>query len=570
MGKKVVILGAVALGPKVACRLRRLDPDVEILMIDRDSSISYGGCGIPYYVGGDVTELKELQSTVFHVQRDASFFEIYKHLDVRTRCEATSIDRKAKTVSVTNLDNGDNETVSYDDLVIALGSTPFVPPLPGADLPGVHVVANLHHAQAIKEKIQKGQVSSAVVVGGGAIGLEMAESFTDLWGIETTVVEMFDSVLPQALSPDMAKVVHKEMEDNDIRLLTSERVEEILGDAENGVRAVRTAGAGEIPCELVIFCAGARPNSQIAREAGLAVGRFGGILVDERMRTSDPNIYAGGDCVEIKHLISGENYVLALGSMANRQGRVIGTNIAGGHAEFHGAVGSFCLKMFEQGVAKAGLTVRQAETAGFDPVYALIAGSDRAHFYPTQKPMYMKLIADRKTRRVLGVEAVGANGDAVKARVDAVAALMVRGCTVDEIGNLEVAYAPPYASAMDIVNAVGNTLENVLDGYNHPMGVEEFITDFQDGKFRVLDVRSEDNAAPYKAKYGDRWINIPQDQLDTRLDEIPRDEPLVCFCNTGLRSFECQRYLHTKGFDTMTNVQGGHGFLRLLAPDFTD
>ncbi len=221
-------------------------------------------------------------------------------------------------------------------------------------------------------------------------------------------------------------------------------------------------------------------------------------------------------------------------------------------------------------MATAGLTVKQAEQAGFDPVYALVFGTDRAHFYPTQKFMFIKLIADRKTRRVLGVEAVGANGDAVKARVDAVAALIVRGCTVDEIGNLEVAYAPPYASAMDIVNAVANTLENVLDGYNLPMGMEDFLEGFAQKKFRVLDVRSEENASAYKAKYGERWINIPQDQLDTRMAEIPRDEPLVCFCNTGLRSFECQRYLNTKGFATMCNVQGGHGFLRLLDPQFTE
>ncbi len=253
MGKKVVIVGAVAFGPKVACRLRRLDPDAEILMIDRDDYISYGGCGIPYYIGGDVSEIKELESTVFHVRRDPSFFETYKHLTVRTRCEATAIDRRAKTISVTDLNTGAKEEISYDTLVLGLGSTPFVPPIPGTDLPGVHVVANLHHAQAIKDMVQKGKVSSAVIVGGGAIGLEMAEALTDLWGIETTVVEMMDTILPQALGSDMAKVVQKEMADNDIRVLTGERVEAIVGDAKNGVSAVRTAGAGDIPCQLVIF-----------------------------------------------------------------------------------------------------------------------------------------------------------------------------------------------------------------------------------------------------------------------------------------------------------------------------
>lgn len=566
MAKRVVIVGAVALGPKVAARVMRLDPSAEVKMLDKDNIISYGGCGIPYYVGGDVADLEGLRSTSAHVLRDSRFFRDAKCVDV-LHAEAMAIDRRAKTLKIRHQTDGKEEDLPYDKLVLATGAAPVKPPLPGVDLPGVSVVANLHHAKVIKDMISKGQVESAVVIGGGAIGLEMAEALTDLWGVETTLVEMMDQLVPPAFGPDMALLIKNHMAEKGVRVLLSERVTRILGDAENGVQAVETNNT-KIPCQLVVLAVGVRPNSTLAQEAGLAVGRFGGIRVDEGMRTSDPDIYAGGDCVEILHKVSGETVHMPLGSLANRQGRVIGTNITGGWGQIGGTVGTFCLKVFDLGIARAGLTAKQAAAAGFDPVHSVVVQSDRAHFYPTQELMYIKLIADRKTRRVLGIEAVGKAGDAVKGRVDAVAALLPHNVSLAEISNLEVAYAPPFASAMDIVNNAANALENIIEGRQEPIDVGEFLKDFKEGNIRVLDVRSEVQSSPFMEKYGSQWINIPQEELVCRLDEVPKGEKLCLICGSGPRSYEAQLLLRSKGIKETKNIQGGVGMVKFTDPDF--
>lgn len=567
MPRRIVIIGAVALGPKVACRARRLDPEAEIIMIDRDTIISYGGCGIPYYVSGEIPDVDQLFSTIYHAVRDEEFFRETKRVEVRTGTEALSIDRNAKSVRLRELKTNKEYDLEYDRLVLATGATPITPPVPGVDLPGVEVISNLHHAVKIKDKISAGEVDQAVVVGGGAIGLEMAEALSALWGIETTLVEMMDQILPQTLCPELSAVVQKHLEENEVRVLTGCRVERIEG-GENGVESV-LAGCEKLPAQLVIFGVGAKPNAWLGERAGLPTGPAGGLLVDGRMRTADPNIYAGGDCVEIRNLITSGFMYLPLGSMANRQGRVIGTNVCGGNERFKGAVGTFCLKAFDLGVAKAGLTEKQARADGFDPASTLVVQSDKAHFYPGHKLMYMKLIAERKTRRVIGVEAVGENGDAVKARVDAVAALLKHAPTVDDISTLEVSYAPPYASAMDIVNTAGNALNNVLDGFCTPLDPQEFLAGLEEPPYRILDVRSEKEGAPFTEKYPGIWLNIPQDELGRRLSELPGDKPLAVFCNTGVRSYECSVLLKEKGFDVVGNVEGGYALARVLRPDLT-
>jgi NADPH-dependent 2,4-dienoyl-CoA reductase/sulfur reductase-like enzyme/rhodanese-related sulfurtransferase len=567
MSKHVVIVGAVALGPKVASRLMRCDPQAKVTILDRDRLISYGGCGIPYFVGGDVSEVNELRKTMYHMERNEAFFQNVKHFQVLTGKEVISIDRREKTISYRDVDSGLEDSLNYDQLVLATGTSPVLPPLPGTDLPGVFTVSNLHHAQAIKNKLAQGEIESAVVVGGGAIGLEMAEAFADLWGVETTVVEMMDHVLPAALGPDMAALVHKKLEDNDVRVMCKAKVTEVVGDAQNGVQAVRTS-EGEIPCQAVIFSVGVRPNTKLAQAAGLTIGPFGGIAVNARLRTSDPNIYAGGDCIEQRHLISGDNVMMPLGSLANRQGRVIANNIAGGNDQFFGVIGNFCVKIFDIGVARAGLTMTQAEQAGFDPEYALVVQPDRAHFYPTSDIMILKLVGDRKTRQVLGIEALGPNGDAVKARVDAVAALLPHRVRVDEISNLEVCYAPPFASAMDIVNVGGNVLQNILDGYNRPISPLELLRVFPKQEGIVLDVRAPDQAQPGRDKYGDRWMNIPLEQVPDRVHEVPADKPVYVYCNTGTRSYEVQRYLNSQGKENVRGVLGSYALMRDLASDF--
>ena len=569
MSKRVVVIGAVALGPKAACRAKRVDPSIEITMIDRDEIISYGGCGIPYFVSGDVADIDGLRSTSAHVIRDSSFFRNAKGVDVLTLTEAINIDRDAKTVRVRDLKNGIEKDLEYDNLVLATGASPIVPPLEGVDLPGVSVVAIPKQAEDIKNRISKGHVDRAVVIGGGAIGIEMAEALSDLWDIDTTLVEMADQLLPTAFGREMSLILKNHMEEKGIRVLLSERVTRITGDPVTGVRGV-DIGQGEIPCDLVILSVGIRPNGGLASDAGLDIGPCGGVLVDRYMRTSDPDIYAGGDCVEIPHLVGNESVHMPLGSLANRQGRVIGTNITGGSAEFNGSVGTFCIKVFDLGAARAGITCDQALKAGFDPVYSVCAQADRAHFYPTQELMYMKLIADRKTRQVLGIEAIGYNGDAVKARVDAVAVLLPHKVLLDEICNLETAYSPPLGSAMDIINNAANTLENIMEGWNIPVDVIDFIPEFEKGGIRVLDVRSAAQSAPFVDKFGkDRWQNIPQEELARRIDEVNNGEDqLYLVCGTGPRSYEAHLLLREKGITDTRNVQGGMGIIKVSFPGF--
>ncbi|MCD6273974.1 MAG: FAD-dependent oxidoreductase [Deltaproteobacteria bacterium] len=568
MAKRVVIVGAVALGPKAACRIKRIAPSFDVVLLDKDDLISYGGCGIPYYIGGDVDNIEALRSTSAHVLRDSNYFQNVKGLEVRTRTEAIAIDRRNKKLKIRNLVDGREEQLDYDKLVLATGATPVVPPLPGIDLPGVSVISNLHHAKTIKDMVSKGQVERAVVIGGGAIGIEMAEALTDLWGVETTLIEMMDQLLPTALGKDMALPVKKHMEKNGINVLLGERVNRILGDSVNGVQAVETSNS-KIPCELVILSVGIRPGSTLASEAGLATGMYNGILVDKCLRTSDPDIYAGGDCVEIPHLVSGHNLPMPLGSLANRQGRVIGTNIAGGCEHFKGTVGTFCLKIFELGIARAGLTVKQAREAGFDPVHTVVVQADRAHFYPDMQLMYIKLIADRKTKKVLGIEAAGSHLDAVKSRVDAVAVLLGQEVGLEAIATLEVGYAPPFASAMDIINNAANSLDNIMEGYQVPIDVIDFLKEFKENNGIVLDVRSPVQAGPFVEKYGRQWLNIDEGELKSRLAEIPQDKPLLLVCGSGPRSYEAQLLLRNQGINNDTkNVQGGIGMIMFSDPEF--
>ncbi|MDP3479392.1 MAG: FAD-dependent oxidoreductase [Desulfoprunum sp.] len=567
MAKKVVIIGAVALGPKVACRLRRLDPDVEITLIDRDNLISYGGCGIPYYVGGDVNDIEELYTTTSHAVRDTAFFESCKGVKVLTRVEAKEILRREKQVRICHLETGEEEYLNYDKLVLATGAQAVRPPFPGANLPRVFTVSDLHDAQTIKDLMSQGKVGKAVVVGAGAIGLEISEALTDLWGIQTTLVEMEDQVLPTLLGKCIARIAAKELERHGVELLLETKVMEISENSATGQLLVKTSRK-TLEVDIVVLAAGVRPNTTMAREAGIALGMSGGISVDRRMRTSDPDIYAGGDCVEVRNLISGENMLMALGSLANRQGRIIATNINGGQSHFKGTVGTFCIKVFDLGISKAGLTYRQAKVTGFDPVYGVVSQADHAHFYPQSELIYITLLADRNSRKILGIEAAGKNGDAVKGRVDTIAVLLRHGVDVDEVCSLETGYAPPFASAMDVINNAGNALDNILAGQSRPVDVADFLFEFGHKTTRVLDIRGAKEAAPFRVKYGARWFNIPQNELRRRVDEIPADEPFFLLCDTGPRSYEAQVFLNSRGIINTRNIQGGFAMIKVTDPEF--
>ncbi|WP_243360313.1 FAD-dependent oxidoreductase [Fundidesulfovibrio terrae] len=561
MSEHVVIVGAVALGPKAACRFKRLRPGAQVTMIDRDRIVSYGGCGIPYFISGDVSDLKELRTTSFKLVRDEAFFHGCKDIDVLTRTEAVRVDRKRKVVATRNLDTGVETEIPYDKLVLATGASPRKLDIPGVDLPGVHAVANLHDAEAVRGLISTGKAGRAVVVGSGFIGLEVAEALAEMWGLEVAVVELMDHLLPRNLSPLLARMASHHLQEKGVELYFGEKVLSIEGDgkAERVVTDKRVLEA-----DLVVLAAGVVPNGELARDAGLAVSPRGGVQVDETMRTSDPDIFSGGDCVEIKNVITGGSMHLPLGSMANRQGRVIGTNLAGGDAVFPGAVGSFAVKLFERNIAGAGLTPEQAKQAGFDAVSALVIQFDRAHFFPGKELMSLEVTVDRATRKVLGIQGFGPSGDALVGRVGAVAALMQKGCRAEDLSVLEYPYSPPFSSAMDIVNTVGTVAENMLAGLNQGISAEQFEAYFegkQDSCF-FLDCREPDNAGPYLTRHPGKWHNIPQGQLRDRLDEIPRDKTVVLICNTGIRSYEGQITLEQAGFKDVLNVHGGMAGLK--------
>jgi len=562
MPKKVLIIGAVALGPKAACRFKRLEPDSKVIMLDQSDLISYGGCGIPYFVSGDVSEAAQLQETSFHMLRDVKFFHDAKDIDVRINTRAVSIDQERKTVSVKHVISGKEETLSYDKLVLATGAKPRQLPISGSDLEGVYTVTDLHKAIAIKQEISAGKVGKAVIIGAGFIGLEMAEALVDLWGIETDIVEITDQVLPGIISPNMAEMVKHHLEENDVTLYFNETVERIEG--EQRVEKVVT-DKRILEADMVIIAAGILPNSDLARDTGLKISPTGGIVVNKKMQTSDPNIYAGGDCVEVMNLITGKPGYYPLGGLANKQGRVIGTNLAGGEAEFEGSVGSFVVKLFEISVASAGLSVETARKEGFDPVSAFMVQFDRAHFFPEKDLMYLELVVDKSTGQVLGIQGLGNKGDGMVGRINAVASILKYNPTPTDIGNLELPYSPPFSSAMDILNALGNTAENILAGKNRVIDADQFFEWWQnreDGNTIFLDCRGWGNAEPFVAKYPEHWKSIPQDELRDRLQEVPKDKKLVLICNTGVRSYEAQITLDQMGMKQTHNLQGGVAALK--------
>ncbi len=562
MSRQIVVIGAVALGPKAACRFKRLEPESRVIMLDQSEFISYGGCGIPYYVSGDISDASELQATSFHMIRDPEFFQEAKGVEVRTRTRVLGIHREDKQLLVHDLGRDQKYYLEYDQLVLATGSRANKPPIPGVDLPGVHPVTSLDQAIEVKNQIAGGEVNRAVVIGAGLIGLEMAEALTDLWGVETSVVEMAPQVLPGFVSSTLAGMVQRVMRDNEVAFYTREQVLEISG--RDRVQKVKT-DQRELEADMVVLAAGVQPNSELAQEAGLEVSSQGAVVVDKYLRTSDPSIFAGGDCVQTENLVTGGPGYFPMGSMANRQGRVIGTNLAGGEDVFPGAAGCFIVKTFDHAVAGVGLSPEAARNQGYDVTSALVAQFDKSHFYPEKDMLHLELAVESSTGRVLGMQGVCSNGESLKSRVDAVSSILPYKPTTKDLSNLEVSYSPPFGSAMDALNNLGNTAENILQGWNRGVGPEEFARMWEERGSRNLvfmDCRGADNALPLVEKYPDKWVHVQNETLEDNLDQVPRAETLVLVCNSGGRSYEAQLKLARRGITNTLNLHGGMAMLK--------
>ena len=550
---KVVIIGGVATGPKAAARLRRLNPRAEITIVEQGKIISYAGCGMPYLVGGDVDSFRNLNTTTAGILRDAAFFRNVKDVKVLDGTLARSIDRKNKIVTAVHGETGESVSLPYDTLVLATGGQPIPLSVEGANLNRVFRLWRPEDAITLRQVAMTEDLKTAVIIGGGLIGLEMAEALTR-WGIHVTIMEMMPNILPGLLDAEVAAYLERYLRSEGVDVFTGMRVMSLVGDGGGNVTKVLTQGQ-DIPSDLVLIATGVRPNTTLARDGGLEIGKTGGIVVNEYLQTSDPEIYAGGDCVENVHLITGRKVFVPMGSTANKHGRVIANNIMGHRERFKGILGTGVVKVFDCNVGKTGLTEREAWEASLEVVTTLAPAMDSAHYHPSHKPLFLKLIADRKTKKLVGLQAVGL-GDAVK-RVDVMATALTFGATVDDLPALDLGYAPPYSTAVDIAAHAANVLSNKIKGIGKALTPAELKAKIDKGDdFIWLDVRTPDEYN--KEQIEDPRVQlIPLGTLRQRLDELPRDKEIVTFCKFSLRGYEAQTILEGEGYKDVKFMDGG-------------
>jgi len=534
---KIIIVGGVAGGASCAARLRRLDEKAEILMVERGPYVSYANCGLPYHVGGSIE--KESSLLVATEQMFKGIFTV----DCRTNCEAVGISPKRKTVELKNLLTGEVTAEAYDKLVLSPGAAPIRPPLPGIDLPGIFSVRTVPDAKHIREWLDAKQAKRAVVVGGGFIGLEMVENLVHR-GLEVTLVEKLSQIMPP-LDPEMARLVG--------RYLSKHGVKQELGD---GVAGFRQAGDGALevltdsgkahPADIVILAIGVRPETALAKAAGLELGQRGGIRVDEQMRTSDPDILAVGDAVEVKDFVTGQWTLIPLAGPANRQGRIAADVICGRASRFRGTQGTSICRLFEGTIAQTGASEKTLVRLGdtdFEKIY--LYPNSHAGYYPGAKMLVVKVLFRKSDGRLLGAQVLGEDG--VAKRIDAFAMAIQMGATVYDLEEAELSYAPPYGSAKDPVNFAGMVAANILCG---DMPVAHWNA--ADGVF-VLDVRNppEIEAEPLAGA-----LNIPLPQLRARLGELPRDREIFVVCRSAVRAYYATRILLQNGLKAR-NISGG-------------
>lgn len=544
---KVIVIGGVAAGPKAASRINRLCAEADVTIIEKGELLSYAGCGLPYYISGQVKDSKELMSTPVGTVRDSAFFKNVKNANVLNHTEATAINRENKTVTVRTRD-GKEQVLPYDKLVLATGAESAVPPIPGVELGNIYNLKDIHDADAIKATLAEHKAVNAVIVGGGLIGVEVAEAFHEM-GCRITIVEFLPQILSM-MDPEMAALVEKQFEAKGVKVMTGTRVTEFRGNGQ--VEKVIT-DQGELPADLVLLATGVRPAAKLAQNAGLKIGSTRAIAVTDRMQTSDQNIYAVGDCAEKKNLITGKPAYVPLGSTANKEGRVAANAICGVEDTFPGILGSAICKVFEYSVARTGLSEQEAREAGFDVVTCLAPAPDKPHFMPGARLLFLKLIADRKTRKLLGAQATGP-GDADR-RIDIAAMALTAGMTVDQLANADLVYAPPFSPAVDNLITAANILRNKIEGRMDGITPADVLAKLERGdNFTLLDVRSP---AELEMMRIEGTVNIPLGALRGRLDEIDRNKPVVAFCKISLRGYEAALILKKAGFADVQVMDGG-------------
>jgi NADPH-dependent 2,4-dienoyl-CoA reductase/sulfur reductase-like enzyme/rhodanese-related sulfurtransferase len=550
MSRNILIIGGVATGPKTAARLRRLDHECNITVIERQDLLSYAGCGMPYYIEKVIEEWNDLLGGASI--RDAAYFKTNRGFTVLDQTEVKKIHRDAKTVTIEDLRTGEVKDLPYDKLVLGTGASPFVPKMEGTDLKGVHRLYNPHHAKAIRTEVDMG-AKNVAVVGGGLIGIESCGAFVAR-GCNVSVIEMMPTLVPNLLDPEMAYLLENYLESKGVNLVKGSPVAKMIGDGTGKIKAVETADGRVIDADLVVVAIGVRPNTELAIDAGLEIGPTRAIAINENMQTSDPDIYAGGDCVESTHLVTGEKMYAPLGSTANKHGRIIADNIAGRDTTFQGVNGTAVFKVLDWNCGTTGISEKKAKELGYDVVTTLAPRSDYSGYIPGNKQTIIKLIADRESCKVLGCQVVGP-GDGVK-RIDVVATAMKFGSNVKGIADIDLGYAPAYSTAIDAVQHAANVLRNKIQGYAHginPIELKERLDGEQD--FVLLDVR---RAEEYDAVcfLDQRCLHLPVVDLKEKVSMIPKDKEIIIFCATSIRAYIAERTLRGLGYTDVKILDG--------------
>lgn len=543
---KVVIVGGVAGGASAAARLRRLDEKAEIIMLERSQYVSYANCGLPYYIGGVITDKAALT-----VQTPESLKERL-NLDVRTRHEAVRIDRANKLVEIKDLANDRLYRESYDHLILSPGAEPIRPPFPGADDPRVFTLRTIPDTYEIDAYLANHDPKRALVVGGGFIGLEMAENLHHR-GIAVTIAELADHVM-MALDADMAELAHYHLEARGVDLRLKNGVQAIYPDGE-GLRV--ELNEGEVHVDMVILSIGVRPESALARDAGLQLSERGAILVDDHLLTSDPAIYAIGDAIAVRSPLTGAEGYVPLAGPANKQGRIVADNIAGIERTYRGTQGTAIVKLFDLVVATTGLSELAATRAGVDYDYVLLQPNSHAGYYPGAVPIFMKVLYEKASGRILGGQFIGTDG--VDKRIDVLATAIHANMTADDLTELELAYAPPFSSAKDPVNMAGYIIQNVLEGEMKEFRAQD-VQELVDSGAQIVDVRTQEE---FVLGHIEGAKLIPLDALRSRLPEIDKSRPVYLYCHSGHRSYLAGRVLAANGF-TVSHLGGGFGFYELM------
>ena len=548
---KVVIVGGVAGGATAAARIRRLDEQAEIFVFERSGYISYANCGLPYYIGGVIENPQQLT-----LQTPESFFSRFR-VHMKVHHEVTAIHGERKTVSVKKLESGEIFEESYDKLLLSPGAKPTQPRLPGVGIDKLFTLRTVEDTFRIKEYINNNHPKSAVLAGGGFISLELAENLREL-GMDVTIVQR-PKQLMNPFDSDMASFIHSEMRRHGIKLALGHTVEGFV-EKEDGVE-VLLKEEPSLCADMVVLAIGVTPDTYLAGEAGLELGIKGSILVNDRMETSIPDIYAVGDAVQVKHYVTGQEALISLAGPANRQGRIAADNICGGDSRYPGSQGSSVIKVFDMTAASTGLNETNAKKAGLDVDKVILSPMSHAGYYPGGRLMTMKVVFEKETYRLLGSQIVGYEG--VDKRIDVLATAIHTGMKATELKDLDLAYAPPYSSAKDPVNMAGFMIDNLADGILKQFHLEDLASLPHDGSVTLLDART---AGEYRRGHIDGFVNIPVDELRERLGEIEAGKPVYVICQSGLRSYIACRILAGNGFDCY-NFSGGFRFYDAVMHD---